>query len=70
MITFSTTHRVMKAEKVLMAHDIPVRLIPTPRQVSSDCGMAVEVDCSDMTRAKSVLGKEGLPIEGAFELET
>jgi hypothetical protein len=60
----------MKAEKILEANDIPVTLIPTPRQISSDCGMAVQVDCREMTRAKTILDEEDFEIEGAFEIET
>jgi hypothetical protein len=60
----------MKAEKILIANNIPVTLVPTPRKISSDCGMAIQVDCKDLTQAKSILDNEGLTIEGTFELET
>ncbi len=69
VITFNTVHWVMKAEKILVANDIPVTLIPTPRQISSDCGMAVLVDCKEMTRAKTILDEGDFKIEGAYEIE-
>jgi hypothetical protein len=34
----------MKAEKLLKAKGIKVDVIPVPREISSDCGVAVEVD--------------------------
>ena len=33
----------MRAEKVLKEEGIEVDLIPIPREISSDCGVAVEV---------------------------
>jgi hypothetical protein len=34
----------MKAEKVLKGKGIKIDLIPVPREINSDCGVAVEVD--------------------------
>jgi hypothetical protein len=41
---FESVHRVMRAEKVLKGRGIAVDLIPVPREINSDCGVAVEVD--------------------------
>ena len=38
---FHSIHRVMKAEKVLKGLHLDVLLIPAPRQLSADCGMAI-----------------------------
>ena len=42
--TFPSEHFVMKAETILKDRDIIVRLIPTPRSISADCGMALEIE--------------------------
>jgi len=34
----------MRAEKMLKGRGIAVDLIPVPREINSDCGVAVEVD--------------------------
>jgi hypothetical protein len=53
---FESVHRVMRAEKILKGKGIKVALIPVPREINSDCGVAVEVDIG--------LGEEAM---GAFE---
>ena len=47
VITFTTVHYVMKAETILKQKGLSVRLIPTPRHISSDCGMALEITDTD-----------------------
>jgi len=59
----------MKAEKILLAHEIALRLIPTPRHISSDCGMAIQLHECDVERARELLGKGGVRIEGVYGLE-
>jgi hypothetical protein len=41
---FESVHRVMKAEKLLKGKGIKIELIPVPREINSDCGVAIEVD--------------------------
>ena len=41
VILFHTTSAALRAEKVLQRSGLTVKLIPTPREFSSDCGMAL-----------------------------
>jgi hypothetical protein len=41
VVLFHTTSAVMKAEKLLIAKGYMIKLIPTPREFSSDCGIAI-----------------------------
>lgn len=59
----------MKAEKVLKTQGVNITLIPTPREISSDCGMAIQIDCAEVNRAKNVINEQGLTIEGVYQLE-
>lgn len=43
LILFQGIHQVLKAEKILISHKIDVEVIPTPREFSSNCGMALRV---------------------------
>jgi hypothetical protein len=43
VILLSSIHRVMKAEKLLKGRGLEVDLIPVPREISSDCGVAIEL---------------------------
>lgn len=44
LAVFSSAHRVMKAESILKQHGFPIRLIPAPRALSTDCGLAIRFD--------------------------
>jgi hypothetical protein len=43
VFVFESIHRVMKAEKLLKGKGIKIDLIPVPREISSDCGVAIEL---------------------------
>lgn len=65
---FDTTASVMRAEKVLQSAGIAVKLIPTPRQFSSDCGIAVRFDGRELERARIVLEQARLASAGIHEM--
>ena len=44
VVVFHSMHRVMKAEKVLKVAKKKILLIPVPRQLTSDCGLAIRFD--------------------------
>lgn len=67
VITFPSVYFVMKAEKILKKAGINVRLIPTPREISSDCGMAMEVQYQKVEEIKKMLKNEGCKPEGFYE---
>jgi hypothetical protein len=41
VVLFHTTSSALRGEKVLQRAGLAVKLIPTPREFSSDCGMAL-----------------------------
>jgi len=47
---FHSIHRVLKAEKILKQAGVDFLLIPVPRQLTSDCGLALR--CSPEVRAE------------------
>ena len=55
IITFESVHYVMRAEKLLKQNGYEVRLIPVPRKISSDCGMALKLFCDDVQEVKGFL---------------
>lgn len=40
---FHSIHRVMKAEKILKQHQVDILLIPVPRELTADCGLAIRL---------------------------
>jgi hypothetical protein len=59
VITFDSVHFVMKAESILRAEGVKVQLTPTPRKISSDCGMALEVRPKDIEMIERILNNRG-----------
>ena len=45
LAVFSSAHRVMKAESILKGCGLSILLIPAPRALSTDCGLAIRYDC-------------------------
>lgn len=43
ILTFANTHMVLKAEKLLLSRGVNLEIIPTPKDISSDCGMAIRL---------------------------
>lgn len=41
LVTFFSTHHVLKAEKILKNIVPLIDLIPTPREINSECGFSV-----------------------------
>jgi len=57
---FHSIHRVMKAEKILKAAKLEILLIPVPRQLSSDCGLAIRFSASQREALEKELDEAGL----------
>ncbi len=55
VVLFHTTSAVMRAEKLLMKEGYSIKLIPTPRQFSSDCGIALRFDWNCCEQVESML---------------
>ena len=58
---FHSVHRVMKAEKILNRQQLDILLIPVPRQLSADCGMAIRYPCRLHSKVQQALAEDGLP---------
>ncbi len=57
VITFPSSHNAMQANKIFSSSDIKCEIIPTPRQISSECGFAIlgEIeDIIDLTEFSSI----------------
>ncbi|RQW83591.1 MAG: DUF3343 domain-containing protein [Geobacter sp.] len=63
---FNSIHRVMKAEKVLKERRLDILLIPVPRSLASDCGLAIRYAESDHQPISAVLAEGDLLPEQLF----
>jgi hypothetical protein len=59
---FESVHQVMRAEKVLKREGMEVDLIPVPREISSDCGVALELPLGLREEALRLFKENGISI--------
>ncbi len=65
LFLFQSTHDVIMAEKAIRNRKIPCRVIPVPRSISSQCGMALEIAKEYAGEAAALLETEVLPSDSA-----
>lgn len=71
---FHSIQRVMKAEKQLLEQELDILLIPVPRRLSADCGMAIRFSQESLDSVVAALGQINMQIaeiwlmrDGEFE---
>lgn len=61
---FHSIHKVLKAEKILKEAGVEFLLIPVPRQLTADCGLALRFSPQAREELLAVLASAGLiPVE-------
>lgn len=60
---FHSTRGVVRANRACKKKSIPCKVIPVPRNYSSECGMALEFDETVESEIKKVLEEEMLVAE-------
>lgn len=63
VVLFHTTTSALRAEKILQKEGLTVKLIPTPRQLSSDCGIALRFEWDKRERVAAGLVSAGVEYE-------
>jgi len=66
LFVFLSVHHVMKAEKVLKREGLKIDLIPMPREISSDCGVAVELSLGLKEEALNLLNEHQLSVSACY----
>ena len=61
VLTLPSVHFVLKVENEAMAQGVPVELIPTPRRISSDCGMAVKFHQESLEWTLRLMAQTSMP---------
>ncbi|RLD97332.1 MAG: hypothetical protein DRI92_05840 [Aquificota bacterium] len=67
LFTFVNTHAVIKAERILRGIGLDVEVIPTPKSISSECGMSLLVSLDRAKEALEVLENGGVEVVGVYE---
>jgi hypothetical protein len=69
VLTFPSSHYALKAEKACKDAGILVVLIPLPREISADCGVALIVRPETRQSAESLLRQARVPLNGVHHLQ-
>ncbi|MHB8870370.1 MAG: DUF3343 domain-containing protein [Thermoleophilia bacterium] len=67
VLVFATTHAAMAAEDALREEGIPLQVIPLPRWVAADCGLALRLEEGDVARAEEEIIGRGIRLRGVYE---
>ena len=54
---FPSVSHVMKAEKILNTENLPIKIIPVPKVISSDCGVCIRFNYDISEKIKLVLNQ-------------
>jgi hypothetical protein len=65
IILFHSTRDAINAERTCLRKGIICQAIPVPRDLSADCGIALEVNGEDETAVKTLFNTE--TISGVFQ---
>jgi len=61
---FYSTSAALRAEKVVGERGIKVKLIPVPRQISSDCGVCLRFPRDQEPQVRAVLEEARVDVQG------
>ena len=68
VILVQSTGHAIRAEKVLHMANVGCKLIPVPRQISSNCGVCVRVERSDVDAGRAALDNNKVDFESIHEI--
>jgi hypothetical protein len=63
LITFYGSHFAMRADKVLRIAGLKTALVPGPRAISPNCGVALQFEFQYAEQARTLLGQNKVQIE-------
>jgi hypothetical protein len=68
VVLFGSTHHAIKAERVLLGKGFEIMLIPVPRYLSSDCGIAIKFDLAVKHSLTKALEEENVVVTAIHPL--
>jgi hypothetical protein len=63
VVLFYSTSGAIRAEKLAKKAGLKVKLIPVPRHLSSDCGLCLRFESSDVENLQEVLDESRVEFE-------
>lgn len=66
LVAFNSTHSAIRAEKELIASGISVRIIPVPREITANCGLAIKLNLEDLKVVREILANNNIEVSGYY----
>jgi uncharacterized SAM-binding protein YcdF (DUF218 family) len=69
VVLFDSTAHAIRAEQLLQRAGLRIKMIPTPRQLSSDCGMALRFNRAEEGRIAGILEENRVPARSIHAIQ-
>jgi len=69
VILFYTSSSALRAEKILLKSGLTAKLIPTPREFSSDCGVALRFIWDEEQRVRNLMDSANVEISSIHRMQ-
>lgn len=69
VLSFRTAAAAMELERLCLDRGLPGRLIPTPRQITADCGLAWSAPPEAEAALRAAAEERGVLLDGTYFLE-
>ena len=69
IIAFNSTHHAISTEQVFKEEQREIMMIPTPREITSSCGLSLRIKEKDIPFAKDILKTRHLSHHGIFKIK-
>jgi hypothetical protein len=69
VVLFYSTSAAIRAEKLTQEAGLKVKLIPVPRQLSSDCGISLRFEWDQADAVRSILEEKGVETQRVHRIE-
>lgn len=68
LVLFRSTQGAIRAERLLVAAGLPLKLIPVPRHLSSQCGVALRFEWGVCQEVQTALETAGVEVDRIVKL--
>jgi len=66
LLTFLSAHHALAAESVLRQRQVRYELLPTPRAITSHCGLSLRLETRDYWDVQALLEESGVSIAAVY----
>lgn len=68
VVLFNSTQAAIRAEKLLLAAGVPLKLVPVPRHLSANCGFAIRFSWAERAAVEQCIEASGPDIKAIQRL--